>query len=49
MELLYSTEFSYERTNFMDFKADYDRLAEKLTAKGISIDEVKAKLKAQHI
>jgi L-rhamnose isomerase len=49
MELLYSTEFSYERTSFMDFKADYDRLADKLAAKGISVEDVKAKLKAQHI
>lgn len=33
----------------MDFAADYQRLADKLAAKGINIDEVKAKLKAQHI
>ncbi len=33
----------------MDFKADYDRLSEKLAAKGISVDDVKRKLKAQQI
>ncbi len=33
----------------MDFRADYERLAERLTAKGISVDDVKAKLKQQHI
>lgn len=33
----------------MDFKADYERLAERLTAKGISVEDVKAKLKQQHI
>lgn len=34
---------------YMDFRADYERLAERLTAKGISVDDVKAKLKQQHI
>ncbi len=33
----------------MDFKADYERLAERLTAKGIAVEDVKAKLKQQHI
>lgn len=33
----------------MDFKADYERLAERLAAKGIDIERVKAQLKAQHI
>jgi len=30
-------------------KADYDRLAEQLTARGIDVEAVKAKLKTQHI
>lgn len=30
-------------------KADYDRLVEQLTARGVNVDAVKAKLKAQHI
>ncbi len=33
----------------MTYTDDYKRLAEKLTTKGISVDDVKAKLKAQHI
>ncbi|MEZ4667941.1 MAG: L-rhamnose isomerase [Anaerolineae bacterium] len=33
----------------MDFTADYQRLADKLTAKGINVEQVKNKLKAQHI
>lgn len=33
----------------MDHRADYERLAEKLTARGIDVEAVKAKLKAQHI
>ncbi len=33
----------------MDFKADYERLAERLAAKGIDVEWVKAQLKAQHI
>ncbi|RMF79669.1 MAG: L-rhamnose isomerase [Chloroflexi bacterium] len=33
----------------MDYQGDYQRLAERLTAKGINIEDVKAKLKQQHI
>ena len=33
----------------MTFKADYERLAEKLTARGIDVAAVKARLKTQHI
>ncbi|MCA0454192.1 MAG: L-rhamnose isomerase [Chloroflexi bacterium] len=33
----------------MNFKEDYDRLAEKLASKGISVEDVKNKLKTQHI
>ncbi len=33
----------------MDFKADYDRLAERLTQTGIDVEAVKQKLKRQHI
>lgn len=33
----------------MDFKADYDRLAERLTQQGINVEQVKEQLKKQHI
>jgi L-rhamnose isomerase/sugar isomerase len=33
----------------MDFKSDYERLAERLSANGIDVNAVKQKLKAQHI
>jgi L-rhamnose isomerase/sugar isomerase len=33
----------------MDFRADYERLAERLAARGIDVDDVKARLKQQHI
>jgi len=33
----------------MDFRADYQRLAERLTSEGINVDGVKDKLKRQHI
>ncbi len=33
----------------MSFQVDYDRLAERLTAQGIDVEQVKAKLKNQHI
>src|SRR5262245_55344089 len=33
----------------MDYTSDYPKLAERLTAKGINVEQVKAKLKAQHI
>jgi L-rhamnose isomerase/sugar isomerase len=33
----------------MDYRPDYERLAERLTAQGIDVEDVKAKLKAQHI
>jgi L-rhamnose isomerase/sugar isomerase len=33
----------------MDFKADYERLAERLSANGIDVNAGKQKLKAQHI
>ena len=33
----------------MDYAADYERLAERLTARGIDVEQVKARLKAQHI
>lgn len=33
----------------MDYKIDYERLAERLTAQGIDVEQVKAKLKAQRI
>lgn len=33
----------------MDYTADYQRLAERLTKKGLNVEEVKTKLKQQHI
>ncbi len=33
----------------MDYAADYERLAERLSAKGVDVEQVKARLKAQHI
>ncbi len=33
----------------MDFQADYERLAERLMAKGVDVEQVKTKLKQQHI
>ena len=33
----------------MDYQADYERLAEQLTRRGIDVEQVKSKLKAQHI
>jgi L-rhamnose isomerase/sugar isomerase len=33
----------------MDYKADYERLAERLTARGVDVEGIKARLKAQHI
>jgi L-rhamnose isomerase/sugar isomerase len=33
----------------MDYKVDYERLAERLTAQGIDVEQVKEKLKDQHI
>lgn len=33
----------------MDFRADYDRLADKLTHQNVDVEAVKAKLKKQHI
>ncbi len=33
----------------MTFKADYQRLAERLTGHGINIESIKAALKKQHI
>lgn len=33
----------------MDYKADYERLAERLTRQGIDVERVKSSLKAQHI
>lgn len=33
----------------MDYKPDYERLAERLNAQGTNVENVKAKLKAQHI
>jgi L-rhamnose isomerase / sugar isomerase len=33
----------------MDFQADYQRLAEKLAARGVDVEQVKTKLKQQHI
>jgi L-rhamnose isomerase / sugar isomerase len=45
---LYSI-FSFIKGNSMTYAADYDRLAEKLTALGVDVNAVKAKLKTQHI
>ena len=33
----------------MDYKADYDRLAERLSQQGVNVEQVKDKLKRQHI